>query len=665
MLLVPSSLQNSSLPATAKRCLQSIQHRLSDDYIGVDGINLSGMKGDEYFGILYPEGLILLSFKDPSFLSSTIAVGLLKQVYELAVKNFSSRLHSHSSLKSAEGKLLFPAAVLYVFPDTSTDEIPQEVLSNGFVNEHCRFKEWLNNLRIPTQTSDLLKAVLLSPIEAPTSNPCPIDSALRDVIINRIAPWATIPKITQAEIDRSVKLAKSLTNLSDVSLPHDDSLVDVLRLDKKQVDEVNAIKKGHQLILACAGSGKSVLLIAKCFKLASLDKNRRFIILCYNKNLRDYYRWQIDEAGFSDRNVECLTVHQLFSKLIDKYSIPRPISHSSDDAYYDEVVERIIFAIKAGTIPPMYYGVFIDEVQIFKPQWYRACCMLLENPESNEHVLAICGDLTQNLRKSVKHGAAPWQGDNLPVFRGHTIHIETNYRNSVQINDFVNIYAGLVKARMPLNMPVSIDTYLRGRAYRMGSAPIVAFFSSKHPSDEAEQIIKAVRYMHDVQNIGYSEIAILIYNQSGNSKLGYKYPLLAKIKSQFYTNATDIQFVLLSWLSSDRERKPYSLRDGVSILTYEGALGIDFRGIVVGGISLIGTFDGVQYDTPETIAEKPSELANYRMGFDALYLACTRAKDSLAVVLPSKSSPIGTIYSEIMHECIAQYQREKGEVLIL
>ena len=662
MLLVPSSLQNSNLPASAKRCIQSIQHRLSEEYLGIDGINLSGMAGDEYFGIISTEGLILLSFKDTSFLATNVSIQFLSQMYQMAVKNFSNRLHSHSVLRSEEGVLLFPVSIIYVFSEASEKDVPKEIINNCFISDHCCFKEWLSDLRTPTKTARLLTKALSKSIDSYVNNPHPIDEALRDVIINRIAPWATIPRITQAEIDRSVKRAQSLSNLKNISLLPSDSLVDVLRLDKKQVDEVNAIKKGHQLILACAGSGKSAILIAKCFKLASLDKNRKFILLCYNKNLRDYYRWQIDEAGFSNRNVECLTIHQLFWTLLDEYHISRPTRNLNDDVYYDTIADRVVLALKNGTIPPIFYGIFIDEVQIFKPNWYRACCMLLENPDSNEHVLAICGDLTQNLRKSVKRGEAPWQGDGLPVFRGHTIHIETNYRNSVQINDFVNIYAGMVKSRMPKDVPLSLDTYLRGTAYRKGFAPIVSYFSSNDATSEAEQIIKAVRYMHDAQNIGYSEIAILIYNKSGNKNLGYKYPLLRRIKKQFFTKAKDIPFVLLSW---EKDRRPYALRDGVSLITYEGALGMDYRGIVVGGISLIGTYDGVQHETPTTIAEKLDALPDYRMGFDALYLAFTRAKDSLAVIVPSKTSPIGTIYSEIIHDCIAKYQEYKGEVIAL
>ena len=660
MLLVPSSLQNSNLPIAAKRFIQSIQHRLPDEYIGIDGINLSGIAGDDYFAIICPAGLIILAFKDPPFLATTIGVSFLSKMYQQAVIKFSSRLHSHSVLKSTDNVLLFPVAILYIFADTTKEELSDEVLNEAFVKEHCYFKDWLKELR--TSADFTIKMALSSPMENYVDGSSPISEGLRDVIINRIAPWATIPRITEAEIERSIRMSKSLSKLKSIDLYHNDSLVDVLRLDKKQVDEVNAIKKGHQLILACAGSGKSVILIAKCFKLASLDANRKFVLLCFNKNLRDYYRWQIDEACFADRNVECLTIHQFFNNLVNDYHLPRPYSDKSDDAYFDAVVERVMIALKNGIIPRLYYGIFIDEVQIFKPNWYRACCMLLENPDSDEHVLAICGDLTQNLRKSVKHGGAPWQGDGLPVFRGHTLHIETNYRNTIQINDFVNIYAGLVKKRMPPNNPLLMDTYLRGTAFRNGSAPIVSYFDTKNPTEEAEQIIRALRYMHDIQNIGYSEIAILIFNQGGNRKLGYKYPLLARIKNQLYTNATDIPFTLLAW---DNERKPYTLRDGVSIITYEGSLGIDFRGIIVGGISLVGTLDGVQYETPETISEKPKLLTYYRTGFDALYLACTRAKDSLAIIMPSKTSPISTVYSEIMHDCVAKYREEKGEVITL
>ena len=55
-------------------------------------------------------------------------------------------------------------------------------------------------------------------------------------------------------------------------------------LDDGQINYINKIKKGDQLIIACAGSGKSVILISKCFKVAGLNPDKRFLITGYNRN---------------------------------------------------------------------------------------------------------------------------------------------------------------------------------------------------------------------------------------------------------------------------------------------------------------------------------------------------------------------------------------------
>ena len=49
----------------------------------------------------------------------------------------------------------------------------------------------------------------------------------------------------------------------DGLLEETDRAVQSYRLDDRQINFVNKISKGNQLILACAGSGKSVLLISR------------------------------------------------------------------------------------------------------------------------------------------------------------------------------------------------------------------------------------------------------------------------------------------------------------------------------------------------------------------------------------------------------------------
>ena len=661
MLLIPSTLQNTSLSPSAKRCVMALKNRLSDDYVGVDGINMTGGSDDNFFAILSPSGLMMIGFPDPAFVSGQPnAEILLDQLYKMVVSVFFARLHTHSALKSDDGKLLFPVSIVYLFPDTSFNSLPEKAQNSDVIIHHCLFSEWTDKIKPSGIAEQEVSAILNHPNESFAEGHLPISEKLRDIILNRIAPWATIPKLTQVDIIRAQNRQKEAKISKTAKINKYDSMVDVLRLDKKQLDEVNAIKHGHQLILACAGSGKSVLLIAKCFKLASMDNSRKFIILCYNKNLRDYYRWQINEAGFAERNVECFSFHQLCRHLLIENHIPLPKA-TDEDAFFQQSATLVKKGIHEGKISQRYYGIFIDEVQILDPEWYRICCMLLEDPNGDNHILAICGDQTQNLRKSVKHGSAPWQGEGLPVFRGRTIHIETNYRNSVQINRLINAYAGLVRSYLPQGESLNTEIYLRGTAYRKGPSPEVFYFGES-VEKEAEQVMKAVLFMHDVQNIPYSEIAILLSYQAASKGYWIKYPLRAKIKSQFLTNHPEIPFVELAWSET---ASSYETRDGVALLTYVGSLGIDFRGVVVCGIPLIGRRLGVSDDTRETIAQKkPDEQVEYRNSFDALYVACSRAKESLAIVLPRPGSTFCSTYSRILQGSIDEYNKGEDEVTV-
>ena len=89
-----------------------------------------------------------------------------------------------------------------------------------------------------------------------------------------------------------------------------------LKLDEDQINIINKIDIGNFLMLACAGSGKSVLMVSKCFNIANKHSENNFLITCFNKNLADYYNWRINVAGFRERNVLCSTFHKLIQILL-------------------------------------------------------------------------------------------------------------------------------------------------------------------------------------------------------------------------------------------------------------------------------------------------------------------------------------------------------------
>lgn len=666
-------MQNSQLSPSAKRFVMTLQNRVSNDSVGIDGVNVTGNPFDRNYVIIAPYGLVYLCFYEAGFMAQErTAEFIYHSVFTVSKENLFQRLHTHGVLKNDEGALRFPVRVLCVFPDVKEPPQFESTELQGYVNKYCLFDSWCTSLKKPNAADECFRELMKESDEPVDPSFIRIDNEMRDVIINRIAPWATIPRMTEEDHINAEKQQKAA--LYGEVLPTD-SMVEVLRLDQKQIDEVNRITKGHQLILACAGSGKSVILIARCFKLASLNKSKKYLLVCYNRNLMDYYDWQIDEAGFSESNLKCCRFFQLCLELLANAKIPQPMRYANEDdnAFFAEVAQRVYQGLVSGKIKERYHGIFIDEVQRLEPLWYRICYMLLENPDTDDHVFTICGDLTQNMKKNVRRGLAPWQGEGLPVFTGHTIHIEKNYRNSVPINRFINHYSDLTRSRLPEAQKMEASTYLRGKAFREGTDPLVVYYntdikdSRKIAQNEAVAVLRAVEYMHDTLNIGYADIAVLMYNRGIDRKSMYHngYSILSRVENCLANN--DIKSSKLSWLTNQDRPTSYKYRDGVSLITFEGSLGIDFRGIVVCGLSLIGARLKIQNETPGSIQKRTVELQDeYYLGFDAMYVACTRAKDSLALILPEKGSEYETAYTRLIQETIDTYNADgEGEVQIL
>ena len=137
---------------------------------------------------------------------------------------------------------------------------------------------------------------------------------------------------------------------------------------------------------------------------------------------------------------------------------------------FDGWVASAIDKLNQGRIQDRYYGIFIDEVQAFESEWYKFCYNLLENKNSKDHIFVICGDKTQRLDKLKKRGQAPWQvGEGYPSYRGgnKNIRIEKNYRNCIEINEYINRYVSNAKQYLygiQEDYEIDPDMFLRGQA---------------------------------------------------------------------------------------------------------------------------------------------------------------------------------------------------------
>ena len=76
-------------------------------------------------------------------------------------------------------------------------------------------------------------------------------------------------------------------------------------LDLRQERNALSLGEGHRIIYGVAGSGKTVILIARA-RLVAQDPNKQVLILCFNRALAEYFQRLFAQI----HNVTCLNFHR-------------------------------------------------------------------------------------------------------------------------------------------------------------------------------------------------------------------------------------------------------------------------------------------------------------------------------------------------------------------
>lgn len=601
-------------------------------------INPSMQDGEKVDTYVCEEGVLFFRFFDNDMQAG--AENVLPILYKATQQSreiILEKLVSNKLLLGNDGKLKFSVIYLLVFPELSNSTFTENVLPNDIRN-HIVTKEDLKNFKHAfheTALQYLNKSAIQVSIAIEKISEDNINS-----ILQRIAPEYTTVRIVASHVSKGDYTIKGADG-EQLIVTDDDIAVRAYRLDTYQINIVNKMLKGDQLILACAGSGKSVLLISKCFKAARMNPKKRFLITCYNKNLRNLYVWFIERAGLQERNVDCLTFDGLCAKLLQDNNLPLPCSGPN---FIAERELEAITAFNRGLIKTRYYGVFIDEVQIFQQNWYKLCFSLLENSNNNDHIFVICGDKTQNVEKLKKHGKAPWNaGPGYPNFRGgnKSVRIEKNYRNCIEVNFFINSYAECSKKLLKEYTGEDVedpDIFLRGKSVRKGIGVEIGI-GDNYAKNESLQIIKKIRYIHDVLRIPYDEIAIIMAMKQ--YKPNYYY-----IADQLLQDMQVAGLEVNNMANTDSDVCGRYGKEGVSLVTIRTSLGLDYRAVILCGLMPLGSYEKAKNPKPGKLSDE--QEANLRQNIRLLYVACSRAKDYLYIQLPDNGTY--SVYSKLLIE---------------
>lgn len=519
MEILPSEYQSIELSRYEK---MFVRHAISNDGYGflLLKVNPTMIENESMNVVINSRGVVFFKFFED--FSDASSFGMTMQsyaqvVYPTARKIISGKLLSNKSLSEKETKLKFPINIVHVFPSLKRADVEKTNLGvvKDFVQKQCLFSEEFPELR---QGFDVVMNRLLdNTIIAVSADTMQITDLNVNSIMQRIAPEYVTVRVACADSKETTPGVDSELLVIDGN----DIVVKAFRLDAEQINIVNRISMDdpNQLILACAGSGKSVLLISKCFKAAQMNPNKKFLITCKNENLRSLYTWFIDRAGLREKNVECMTFHTLCKRLLEKNGFVTQYGN------FDGWVLSVIDKLNQGRIQDRYYGIFIDEVQAFEPEWYKFCFNLLENKNTKDHIFVICGDKTQRLDKQKKRGQAPWQvGEGYPSYRGgnKNIRIEKNYRNCIEINEYINRYVSNAKQYLyetQGDYEIDPDMFLRGQAVFHGAGVKYIQLPIKKASCEIDAIVQSINKIHDKNEIPYDEIAVIMYHGQYRRKI--------------------------------------------------------------------------------------------------------------------------------------------------
>lgn len=461
-------------------------------------------------------------------------------------------------------------------------------------------------------------------------------------IFERLAPEYTVI-MNEVENIPVVEKKNSVTE-KDLQITGKELEYKTFFLDEYQVAQVNDMGKGHRVILANPGAGKSVLLLSKAFKYASIYKECKVLLTCYNGNLADSYAFKRSCANFGDNNnLYIMTFHKLVNRIYQECLH----SHCASFFATDEEVQNCIDFVKAGKVDIRFKAIFIDEVQNFNPLYLELCYLLLD--QSEDQVFLMAGDLNQSIRAKSRKGDVPWKqirGANLD-FTGRVRYIEKNYRNSREIGEYVFGMLTLMNKRLEMLGMINQMEY-EYNSFTLGDNPTVALNvrTGINRIDIKKSVITAVTEIATKYKISYSDIAVLFPFR----QIPYRhYYFLTWLKQGLDDACVPYSMIINDGGISTKTK--YSNTSGVVISTIESSLGLDFKAVILAGLypynyvnidgqsgKEIKSWSGIKSMTE---AEQNAVQSQMR----SIYTACSRARDVLYVL--SDINP-GTPMEEIL-----------------
>jgi superfamily I DNA and RNA helicase len=214
---------------------------------------------------------------------------------------------------------------------------------------------------------------------------------------------------------------------ASLSAQIDDLNTQFFKLEKDQIRVLDTFESNKRVLLeGCAGSGKTILAVEKAQRASIAGK--KVLLLCFNIPLAQQLICRLKDLQLEA--VDTFHFHGLCEHiitLIDGIFVPN--KDNLNHFYEVQCPERLLTAIPKFL--KRYDCIIVDEAQDFMPEWWLPIIDLMDDRNKSE--LYIFRDLNQNIFS---------RDSNIPIDNITTITLNTNYRNTPAITEWINDQCG-------------------------------------------------------------------------------------------------------------------------------------------------------------------------------------------------------------------------------
>jgi len=429
---------------------------------------------------------------------------------------------------------------------------------------------------------------------------------IRNTLMRFFDPFWEIKPFRPEQVDvlRSIihpEIILSYMPLKSLTDKEGEKCFDLVVLDRRQENNARKIGEGHRIIYGVAGSGKTVLLIARAKWLHEQNPAAKILLLCYNVVLSVYLKHVLEDYPRID------VFH--FDGWVKHNGIPprqedRSTGNLEDDA---DLGSRLLDNLRNRSGDYRKYGaILVDEAQDFPPIWFSCILEALTDPLDGD-LLIVC-DGNQGIRLI---DAVSWKSLGIKAV-GRTIHsafdLDRNYRNTREI---LRLAAHFTAKNVKNNEDsISIIPVDPSQAIRGGPKPLL--IKCHDHADECKRIVNIANVLLN-GNVPFNDIRITL--QPHELGILYSRRMIRDYEAfkQFLKDLSTLAPV--TWLNEDYHSRTKVFEKSIKVQTVASSKGLQYRVVFVMWADLF----------------EPHTRADQDLQQRYLYVALTRASDVLII----------------------------------